>query len=53
MDKDRYGPFGRKMGGKVVFSGSHYKSKNLTAKYLKKELKVEVPKKELSQIKVG
>ena len=50
------GPLAGKMGGKVVFSGSVnklLKSKTLTAKYLKKELKVEVPKKELSQIKVG
>ena len=42
------GPLAGKMGGKVVFSGSVnklLKSKTLTAKYLKKELKVEVPKK--------
>ena len=42
------GPLAGKMGGKVVFSGSVnklLKSKTLTAKYLKKELKVEVPEK--------
>ena len=42
------GPLAGKMGGKIVFSGSVnnlLKSNTLTAKYLKKELKVEVPEK--------
>ena len=42
------GPLAGKMGGNIVFSGSVnnlLKSSTLTAKYLKKELKVEVPKK--------
>ena len=42
------GPLAGKMGGKIVFSGSVnnlLKSNTLTAKYLKKELKVEVPAK--------
>ena len=42
------GPLAGKMGGKIVFSGSVnnlLKSNTLTAKYLKKELKVEVPSK--------
>ena len=42
------GPLAGKMGGKIVFSASGnnlLKSNTLTAKYLKKELKVEVPAK--------